>query len=146
MEHQISYRALASGNIDVTNLYSTDAEIKAYDITTLEDDLGVFPAYEAIYLYRLDTAERYPAFLRSIFMISGNVDQQQMIAMNAAVRDKGKTEGDVAADFLRGMGVKIPAHRDASRLQQALSGMLEDTLRHLLLVFLPLLLLSLIHI
>lgn len=138
MEHQISYRALASGDIDVTNLYSTDAEIKAYDIVALEDDLGVFPSYEAIYLYRLDTAAKYPGLLRSLSHIAGNISQKDIIAMNAAVREGSESEASAATNFLRSIGIDIKPKKNLGRITESLKGVAEDTLRHLTLVFIPL--------
>ena len=140
MEHQITYRALASGDIDVTNLYSTDAEIKAYDIVALEDDLGIFPSYEAIYLYRLDTAAKYPGLVRSLSHIAGNVTEKDMIALNAAVRDGSETESSAATSFLRSLGINIKPKKNVGRLGESVKGIFEDTLRHLMLVFIPLLL------
>ncbi len=55
--------ALESGAIQVTDLYSTDAEIAAYGLRVLEDDLKHFPAYDAVLLYREDWARRHPEVL-----------------------------------------------------------------------------------
>ena len=38
MDHDLAYRALASGGADVTDVYTTDAEIHAYELRVLEDD------------------------------------------------------------------------------------------------------------
>ena len=140
MEHQITYRALATGDIDVSNLYSTDAEIKAYDIVALEDDLQVFPAYEAIFLYRLDTAAKYPGLLRSLSHIAGNIAQKDMISMNAAVRDGIESEASAATNFLLSMGIQAKPRKHVGRLAESLKGTVDDTLRHLMLVFIPLIL------
>ena len=50
MEHELAYRALRAGEIDATDLYSTDAEIQAGDLVVLEDDRGAFPRYDAVLL------------------------------------------------------------------------------------------------
>src|SRR5262249_5116337 len=52
MDHDLAYRALASGTIDATDVYATDAEIRAYGLRVLEDDRHQFPAYEVVLLYR----------------------------------------------------------------------------------------------
>ena len=44
----------------MTDLYSTDAEIAAYGLRVLEDDLHHFPAYDAVLLYREDWAGAGP--------------------------------------------------------------------------------------
>ena len=60
MDHRVAYESLVAGKIDVTELYTTDAEIKRFDLTTLEDDLHFFPIYEAVIVYRLDLEKRNP--------------------------------------------------------------------------------------
>ena len=53
MQHDLAYRAIATGSVDVIDLYSTDPEIEYYDLRRLEDDLAHFPRYDAVVLYRL---------------------------------------------------------------------------------------------
>ena len=43
LDHDLAYRALASGEIQATDLYSTDAEIRQYNLRAARDDLGFFP-------------------------------------------------------------------------------------------------------
>ena len=57
MDHDLAYRALASGGADVTDVYTTDPEIHAYKLRVLEDDRHFFPTYEALLLYRADLAD-----------------------------------------------------------------------------------------
>ena len=57
----MALRGLDRGSIQVTDLFSTDAEIKYYHMRVLEDDLGFFPSYYAVLLSRDDLAERAPA-------------------------------------------------------------------------------------
>ena len=52
LDHAIGYAALASGQLDVKDAYSTDARIAQDGLVTLRDDLGFFPQYKAVYLYR----------------------------------------------------------------------------------------------
>ena len=47
LDHDLAYRALERGEIQATDLYSTDAEIRAYSLRVLRDDLGCFPSYDA---------------------------------------------------------------------------------------------------
>ena len=42
MQHELAYRALRTGGIAATDLYSTDAEIQAGDLIVLEDDRRAF--------------------------------------------------------------------------------------------------------
>ena len=54
LDHGIAYEALAAGEIDVIDLYTTDAKIDRYEILALDDDRRFFPAYDAVLLYRAD--------------------------------------------------------------------------------------------
>ena len=69
LDHGIAYEALASGEIDVMDLYTTDAKIERYAIIALDDDRKFFPPYDAVLLYRADTPTRFPremALLKSL--------------------------------------------------------------------------------
>lgn len=100
LDHDLAYRAVSSGNTDVIDLYTTDAEIAAYHLHVLEDDRGVFPAYEAVFLYRLDLEKRAPTFLDALRRLEGTIDAGRMIALNAASKLQKTPESRVASDFL----------------------------------------------
>lgn len=105
LDHELSHRALAEGALDVIDLYSTDAEIRRYDLQTLRDDRGFFPLYEAVLLYRLDTARRIPELQGILEELEGRIDVARMIAMNAAALIDGQPETQVVAEFLTRLGV-----------------------------------------
>lgn len=101
LDHDLGYRALASGQIDVTDVYTTDAEIAYHDLRVLVDDRGYFPAYEAVIVYRRDLAAHAPAALEAMRRLTGRLDEAQMAALNERVKIDGESEAAVAADFLR---------------------------------------------
>ena len=82
MQHELAYRALASGDIAAMDLYATDAEIAYYDLVVLEDDLGHFPRYDAVLLYRLDVGERAPEALAALRRLEGAIDESTMSRLN----------------------------------------------------------------
>ncbi|HEY4883125.1 MAG TPA: glycine betaine ABC transporter substrate-binding protein [Myxococcales bacterium] len=98
MDHQLAYRALRSGNIAATDLYSTDPEIQAADLVVLEDDRRAFPRYDAVLLYRAVLPE--PA-VRALASLEGAIPAQEMIAMNARALLDHVPEAQIASDFLR---------------------------------------------
>jgi osmoprotectant transport system permease protein len=100
LDHDLAYRAVSSGSIDVIDLYSTDAEIKYYHLRTLDDDQHVFPAYQAVYLYRLDLRDRAPAVIKAITRLEGAIDASHMIEMNALSKLQKVPEANVASQFL----------------------------------------------
>lgn len=101
LDHDLAYRGLESGRLDVVDLYSTDAEISYYDIKVLRDDLKYFPDYEALVIYRKDLNRRYPRAVKMLNRLSGAITTEQMMQMNARVKLKGISEKAVAADFIR---------------------------------------------
>src|SRR6266542_642896 len=58
IDHALGYAALATGEIDVKDAYSTDAKIAENDLFVLADDLNFFPRYDAVFLYRLSLDDR----------------------------------------------------------------------------------------
>ena len=101
LDHDLAYRGIASGTIDVTDLYSTDAEIAYYHLRVLQDDRHYFPDYHAVWLYRADLAKRYPAAVAALKRLEGQIDEAAMVQMNARAKLDRVPEATVAADFLR---------------------------------------------
>ena len=99
LDHDLAYRGIASGRIDVTVVYTTDAEIAHYGLVLLDDDLGYFPDYQAVLLYRADLAERAPALVEAFTALAGRIDAATMAGMNAAVKLDGQSEQQTAAAF-----------------------------------------------
>jgi osmoprotectant transport system permease protein len=107
LDHDLAYRALASGAIQATDLYSTDAEIRAYGLRVLRDDRRVFPDYTAVFLYRLDLAQRAPGALGALERVVNKISQPAMVAMNARAKLDRVPAERVAADFLaKSLGVR----------------------------------------
>lgn len=119
LAHDLAYRGLESGAIQVTDLYSTDAEIAAYGLRVLEDDLKHFPAYDAVLLYREDWARKNPRVLAVILRMQGLISEQEMVRLNARARLERVPEGQVASEFLtRKLSIEPEVQADslASRL------------------------------
>jgi osmoprotectant transport system permease protein len=107
LDHDLAYRGLESGTIDVIDLYATDAEIRHYRLRVLADDLEHFPAYHAVLLTRNDLARRLPAVAAALRRLEGNISDAAMTAMNARAKLEKVPEARVAADFLaRALGVE----------------------------------------
>lgn len=102
LDHGIAYEALAQRQVDVIDIYSTDAKIGQYGLRVLEDDRAYFPRYDAVLLYRLDAAQRFPAAWQAMRGLEGRIAASDMIAMNAAAEIEGKSFSAVARDWLAG--------------------------------------------
>jgi osmoprotectant transport system permease protein len=100
IDHGLSYEAMAQGQIDVTDIYTTDAKIDRYKLRVLTDDRTFFPSYEAVLLYRLDLPQRLPKTWAALQKLEGKISEKRMIAMNAEAELEGKSFATVAAGFL----------------------------------------------
>jgi len=97
LDHGLAYEAIASGRIDVMDVYSTDAKIERYALRVLGDDRNYFPRYDAMLLYRLDLPRRFPEAWRALEKLEGRIDERRMIRMNAAAELEGRTFAEAAA-------------------------------------------------
>jgi osmoprotectant transport system permease protein len=97
MDHDLSYRGIESGTIDVTDLYATDAEIAHYGLQVLEDDQRYFPEYKAVFLYRDDLP---PDAAHWLHRLKNTIPAGEMTRLNARAVIDGVPETRVAADFL----------------------------------------------
>jgi osmoprotectant transport system permease protein len=100
LDHGIAYEALAAGEIDVMDLYTTDAKIERYAIVALEDDRHFFPAYDAVLLYRSEVARR----IEPLKKLEGKIDAAAMVRLNARAELDKLPFADVAREFL---GAKV---------------------------------------
>lgn len=107
LDHDVAYRALETGAIGVTDLYTTDAEIHYYGLRVLDDDLGHFPQYRALMLARADLAKRSPAASAALAQLASSIDEREMIDMNRAAKLDKTPEHEVAERFVqRAFGVR----------------------------------------
>ena len=111
LDHGLAYRALADAQIDVTDVYTTDAQIAALDLAVLADDGQFFPRYDAVLLYRLDLPQRHPRAWAALQTLRGRIDENAMIAMNAQAEVKRQPFDAIAREFL--------AKRDPASAQSA---------------------------
>ncbi|MEO7741758.1 MAG: glycine betaine ABC transporter substrate-binding protein [Usitatibacter sp.] len=102
LDHGLAYEALAAGEVDAIDLYSTDAKIARYSIRVLEDDRAYFPRYDALLLYRAGTPQAHPKAWAAIAALQGRLDEKAMISLNARAELDGRDFASIAAQFLAG--------------------------------------------
>ena len=100
IDHGLAYEALRRGEVDVIDLYSTDAKIERYHIAVLADDRHFFPSYQAVLLYRADAPRRFPAAFAAFARLAGTIDAQRMVRLNARAELDHVPFATVAAEFL----------------------------------------------
>ncbi|MGP0068784.1 MAG: glycine betaine ABC transporter substrate-binding protein [Isosphaeraceae bacterium] len=123
LDHDLAYRALASGEIQATDLYSTDAEIKSYKLRVLEDDLHFFPSYECVWLYRDDLPSRAPNAFAALLRLQGRINADTMAGMNAAAKIGRLSEDSIAARWVEtefGVVSRVAAEGPVERVMRRL--------------------------
>ena len=101
MEHDLAYRGVAEGALDVTDLYATDSKIEQFDLVPIDDDKRYFPEYQAVVLYRVELEDSHPQIVANWNRLVGRVDDSRMMRLNAQADLEKKPDTEVAASFLR---------------------------------------------
>jgi osmoprotectant transport system permease protein len=104
MDLSLSYRALASGEVDIIAGNSTDGLIATLGLTQLEDDRHYFPPYEAVFLLRRDTLERLPQAREAVQKLAGAITTDEMRRLNYEVDGKKRAAADVVREWRRARG------------------------------------------
>ena len=139
LDHGLAYKALESGQIDITDAYSTDGRLKKFKFKYLRDNKGFFPEYQALPLVK---SEKYRGkLLGALKNLAGVIDEETMQNLNYQYEVKGRSVEDIAEDFLREIGVA--GNREANDNWHPV---LTQTLQHLQLSFLGTLLAVLVAI
>ena len=102
LDHGLAYEALAAGEVDVIDVYSTDGKIARFDIAILEDDRNFFPVYDAVLLHRAGLPQRFPGAFEALATLEGSIDQARMTRLNARAELDGRSFAAVAAEFVSG--------------------------------------------
>ncbi len=100
LDHGLAYDAIGARQVDVIDIYTTDAKIDSLGLRVLVDDQDYFPRYDAMVLYRLDVPTRYPKAWTALQALGGRVTEPMMIAMNARAELKGVAFDVIARDQL----------------------------------------------
>lgn len=100
MDLSLTYRALASGQVDLIAGDATSGLIRALDLMALEDTRHYFPPYDAVPVARADTLLRYPDVRRAIERLAGRISVEAMRTMNHQVEAERREPAEVARMFL----------------------------------------------
>jgi len=100
MDLTLSYRALASGQVDLIAGDATAGLIKGLDLFQLEDNRRYFPPYEAVPVARAETLLRYPQVRRALEGLAGRITADDMREMNYAADALRQNPADIARAFV----------------------------------------------
>ena len=102
LDHGLAYDAIGASQVDVIDIYTTDAKIDHLGLRVLLDDASYFPRYDAVVLYRLDVPQRFPKAWAALQTLSGSINEKTMIAMNARAELNSVAFDVIARDHLAG--------------------------------------------
>lgn len=99
MEHSLVYEAIDKASVDVIEIYSTDANIKKYNLHVLTDDLHYFPSYEAVWVVTNAFTVRHPDLWQRLLRLKGTINEEEMRSMNAAADIDKVKFADIVSQF-----------------------------------------------
>ncbi len=117
LDHGLAFTAIEKNQIDVIDIYTTDAQIGHLYLRVLDDDLNYFPRYDAVVLYRLDVPKRFPDAWAALQKLGGTIDAPAMIAMNARAEIDSVAFDIIARDHLvkAGGAPQVPSTKTGER-------------------------------
>ena len=101
MDLALSYRALASGQVDLIAGDATAGLIPALDLVQLEDSRHYFPPYDAAPVARAATLLKYPQVRTALERLAGRVSAADMRALNYAADVEHRDIPQIVRDFLK---------------------------------------------
>jgi len=101
MDLSLSYRALASGQVDLIAGDTTAGLIGALDLVQLEDNRHYFPPYEAVPVARAAMLLKYPQVRVALEHLAGRVSAADMRSLNYAADVEHRDVPKIVAEFLQ---------------------------------------------
>ncbi|MGK0551172.1 ABC transporter permease/substrate-binding protein [Enterococcus faecalis] len=106
MEPALRYQAINNGDVNVVDAYSTDSELKQYDLVTLKDNQQLFPPYQGAPLMKAETLKKYPELAGILNKLAGKITAEEMSDMNYQVNVEQKDPAVVAKEYLKKYGLQ----------------------------------------
>ena len=99
MDLGLTYRALASNQIDLIAGNSTDGLIDALHLVVLNDDLRFFPPYDAVIVSRNDIAKKCASAPATLEALRNSLDEATMRRLNYEIDGKHRGAAETASQF-----------------------------------------------
>lgn len=100
MDLALTYRALASGELDIIAGNSTDGLISALNLFQLKDDKQYFPPYQAVFIVRNDALEKSEILAKTLEELGNSISTEEMRKLNYEVDGKNRQPKAVAEDWV----------------------------------------------
>ena len=101
----LKYGALKKGDIDVSNGFTTDAQLSNDNVRVLEDDKHLQVNYFCSNVVRNDTLKSHPGLEEAIMKLDNSITDKEMASLNYKVEVEGKEDVEVAKDYLTEKGI-----------------------------------------
>ncbi|HEY9226929.1 MAG TPA: glycine betaine ABC transporter substrate-binding protein [Gemmatimonadaceae bacterium] len=121
----VKYQALAAGQVDVIDGYSTDGLIARYGLIVLSDDRHFFPPYEAAALVSKRLWNDSPRAIAALSELSGRITVDRMRTLNKRVEVDGVPVQVVARDALDSLGLVGAKANVTTTVAQNRTGLLD---------------------
>lgn len=100
MEPTLRYQAIADGRVNVVDGYTTDPQIRQYNLKVLKDDKNFFPPYQGAPLLKQSFAKKHTQVVKSLNKLAGKISEKDMQEMNYQVTIKHQKASTVAHNYL----------------------------------------------
>jgi len=100
MDLGLTYKALASKEVDLIAGNSTDGLIDSLGLVALEDDRHYFPPYDAAIITRTDIDKRCRSASATLTELKATIDDATMRRLNYEVDGKKRDVAEVVREFL----------------------------------------------
>lgn len=102
MDLGLTYKALASNEVDLVAGNSTDGLIDSLGLVALADDKHFFPRYDASFVTRSDIDHRCKGASKALNGLANTIDDAAMRRLNYAVDGEKRDVAAVVREFLAG--------------------------------------------
>jgi len=105
MDLGLLYKALEQGQVTMIAANATDGLLSKMDLKLLDDDKHAFPPYQVCILAREDSLRGTPGLREALSVLSGKFTNQRMQELNFEVDGRHRPVAEVAAGFLKQVGL-----------------------------------------
>lgn len=102
MDHALLYTAFETQQVDVMEVYSTDAKVAKLDLVLLKDDQNFFPRYEAVLVstnkFVIKNSELWTTIVEQL---AGSITEADIRKMNAQMDLEKKSATRIVSGFLK---------------------------------------------
>lgn len=105
MNVSLMYKAVKNNEVNAILAYTVAPQIEKLNLRILKDTKNFFPPYDASLVARKDLLKNYPEVKKVLSSLVGKISTEEMTHLIYLVQFKGKTQKEVAIQFLKKEGL-----------------------------------------